>query len=119
MPSAPTTAALLAAVQPLAAYVARTPPGNAHADKVAAAVDAVADYVEEAEAENATPPGPDWQHIVDRILAYMTPEKPPTPLMARTRAHLDTLKARAALPLTQRMTQARICSHHLGTPETL
>ena len=115
----PPTAPLLAAIEPLAAYVARTPAGNAHADRVAAAVDAVADYVEETEAENATPPGPDWQHIVDRILAYLTPEQPLTPLMARTRAHLDQphLKARAARPLVERMAAERICSHHLGTPD--
>ena len=118
MPNHATTAALLAALAPLAAYVARTPPGNAHADRCAALVDAVADYAEEVEAENATPPGPDWQHIVDRIMAYMTPDKPPTPLMVRTRAHLDSLQARADLPLTQRMSQARICSHHLGIPDT-
>ena len=117
MPSPATTTALLAAVRPLAAYVARTPAGNAHADKVAAAVDAVADYVEETEAENATPPGPDWQDITARIMAYFEPDKPPTPLMARTRAHLDTLKARAARPLIERMAAARICSHHLGTPD--
>ena len=118
MPSAFTTAALLAAVHPLAAYVARTPAGNAHADRVAAAVDAVADYVEETEAENATPPGPDWQTITARIMAYFEPEKPLTPLMARTRAHLDSLTVRAALPLAQRMAQARLSSHHLGIPDT-
>ena len=118
MPSTLTTTALLTAVHPLAAYVARTPPGNAHADRCAALVDAVADYVEETEAENATPPGPDWEAITGRIMAYFEPEQPPTALMARTRAHLDTLKARAALPLVQRMSQARICSHHLGIPDT-
>lgn len=118
MPSPTTTAALLAAVQPLAAYVARAPAANAHADRCAALVDAVADYAEEVEAENATPPGPDWQHILDRVMAYLEPEKPPTPLMVRTRAHLDSLQTRAALPLAQRMAQARISSHHLGIPDS-
>ena len=117
MPSARTTAALLAAIHPLAAYLDRTPAGNAHADRIAAAVDTVADYVEETEAENAVPPGPDWQHILDRLMVYMEPEKPPTALMIRTRNHLDTLQARAALPLAQRVSQARICSHYLGIPD--
>ena len=117
MPSPEVTAALLAAVEPLAAYVARTPAGNAHADRCAALVNAVADYVEQATPEPPAP-GPDWQHVTERIMSYLTPEKPPTPLMVRTRAHLDTLTARAAGPLVGRMSQARICSHHLGTPDT-
>ena len=118
MPSARTTDALLAAIRPLAAYVARTPPGNAHADKVAAVVDRVADYVEAAEAEAFPAPGPDWQAITGRIMAYFEPEQPRTALMARTRAHIDLLHARAARPLTERMAAARITSHHLGTPDS-
>ena len=109
--------ALLAAVEPVAAYVARTPAGNAHADKVAAVVDAVANYVEAAEAEAFKAPAPDWEAITGRIMAYFEPEQPRTALMARTRAHLDLLHARAARPLIERMSQARICSHHLGTPD--
>ena len=119
MPSPALTAALLAAIEPLAAYVARTPAGNAHADKVAAAVDRVADYVEAAEAEAFTAPAPDWQAITGRIMAYFEPEQPRTALMLRTRAHLDLLHARAVRPLTERMAAARISSHHLGTPDTL
>ena len=118
MPSPALTAALRAAIEPLAAYVARTPPGNAHADKVAAVVDRVADYVEAAEAEAFPAPGPDWQAITGRIMAYFEPEQPRTALMARTRAHLDLLHARAAGTLLERMSQARITSHHLGTPDT-
>ena len=113
MPSPALTAALLAAIEPLAAYVARTPPGNAHADKVAAAVNAVADYMEQA----VPPPGPDWEHVTARILVHWDMDTPVTPLMARTRAHIDRLHARAARPLVERMSQARITSHHLGTPD--
>ena len=106
-------AALLAAIEPLAAYVARTPAGNTHADKVAAAVNAVADYMEQA----VPPPGPDWEHVTTRIPAHWDMDTPVTPLMARTRAHIDRLHARAARPLVERMSQARITSHHLGTPD--
>lgn len=116
MPSPATTTALLAAVEPIAAYVARTPPGNAHADKCAALVDAVADYVEEA--ATVAKPGPDWEHITARILAHWDMERPDSPLMARTRAHLDTLKARAAGTLLERLVQSRYTSHHLGTPDS-
>ena len=120
MPSPATTTALLAAVRPLAAYVARTPAGNAHADKCAALVDAVADYVEEATAADFLPPAPDWEALVYRMAAYIAPTAPPSAVAARTRAHLDSpaMQARAALPLAQRMSAARICSHHLGTPDT-
>ena len=118
MPSPALTTALLAAIEPLAAYVARTPPGNAHADKVAAALEAVADYVDATAAADFTPPAPDWEHITDRIMAHFESELPPTPLMVRTAAHLARLSARAAWPLAQRMAAARITSHHLGTPDT-
>ena len=117
MPSPALTAVLLAAIEPLAAYVARTPAGNAHADKVAAAVNAVADYMEQA-AQPPPPPGPDWEHVTARILVHWDMDTPITPLMARTRAHLDRLHERAARPLVERMSQARITSHHLGTPDT-
>lgn len=119
MPSPQTTTALRSAIEPLAAYVARTPAGNRHADTVAAAVDAVADYVEEVEAENEVPPGPDWEHIAHRFLAYLEPEKPPTPAMIRARRQLDYLAARAARPLAERMALASLNSHYLGCPATL
>ena len=117
MPSPASTAALLAAVAPLAAYVARTPAGNAHADKVAAALEAVADYVDATTAADFTPPPIDWEHITDRIMEHFESELPPTPLMARTAAHLARLSARADWPLAQRMAAAHITSHHLGTPD--
>ena len=108
--------ALLAAVEPVAAYVARTPAGNAHADRCAALVNAVADYVELASAPPVAA-GPDWERVTARIMAHWDMDTPITPLMARTRAHLDLLHARAARPLVERMSQARITSHHLGTPD--
>ena len=118
MPSPATTATLLAAIEPLAAYVARTPAGNAHADRCAALVDAVADYVDAVDAEAWTAPAPDWEHVTARILAHWEMDTPITQLMARTRAHLDLLHARAAQPLAPRMSAARLTSHHLGTPST-
>lgn len=120
MPSPTATAALLAAVEPIAAYVARTPAGNAHADKCALLVDAVADYVDEAAAADFEPPAPDWEAIASQ-LAGLLPPTAPTALMSRCRAFLDSpaMQARAALPLAQRMALAEITSHHLGTPDTL
>ena len=117
MPSPALTAALLAAIEPLAAYVARTPAGNAHADRCAALVDAVADYVDAVDAEAWSAPAPDWAHVTARILVRWDLDTPITPRMARTRAHLDLLHGRVARPLVERMSQARICSHHLGTPD--
>lgn len=122
MPSPDTTAALHAAVVPLAAYVARTPAGNRHADQVAAAVDAVADYVEEAEREEHHRHGqPNWQALVYRLAAHIEPTAPPSALVVRCRALLDSprLQARAARPLAQRMALAQLNSHYLGPPDTL
>lgn len=124
MPSPERTAALHAAIVPLAAYVARTPAGNRHADAVAAAVDAVADYVEDSEAADATRAAePDWKALAYRM-AERLPDPPgyqPAPLLLRCRALLDSprAKARAALPLAQRMALAQINSHHLGTPDSI
>ena len=118
MPRPETTTALLTAIHPIAAYVARTPAGNAHADRCAALVDAVADYVDEAAAADFEPPAPDWEVLALRMAAYIEPTAPPSPIAARTRAHLDTLTARAARPLPERMAAARLISHHLGLPAT-
>ena len=122
MPSPETTTALRAAIEPLAAYVARTPAGNRHADAVATAVDAVADYVEEAEREaHRRQLQPDWQAVAMRMAERVEPTAPPSALVLRCRALLNSprLLARAALPLAQRMALAQINSHHLGTPDTL
>lgn len=117
MPSPTPTAALLAAIEPLAAYVARTPSGNAHADKVATAVDAVADYVEGVEAaayQHAQEP--DWQALAYQLAAAVTlPPEPPCPLIARCRALLSSPRAlrTAALPLAHRQALAAVTSYDL------
>ncbi|SFP79332.1 hypothetical protein [Hymenobacter arizonensis] len=117
----PDTTALLAAVEPIAAYVNRTPSPNKHADRCAALVDAVADYVEDVEqAEEARAAQPDWEALAYRMIQYVQPT-PFTPLMQRNWAFLTgpCAEARAALPLAQRMALASITSHHLGRPAYL
>ena len=118
----PTTDALLAAVKPIAAYVARTPAPNKHADKCAALVDAVADYVEEVELTQADRAAePDWQALVYQMLRYVEPTTPPTPLMLRCQALLDSPanKTCATLPLAQRILLATTNSLDLGLPDHL
>ncbi|MDO7851379.1 hypothetical protein [Hymenobacter convexus] len=122
MPTPTTTDALLAAVEPIAAYVARTPAPNRHADRCAVLVDAVADYVEEVEAaETVRAAEPDWKALTYRMVAALDFPSPTHPLILRCRALLDSprLQARAALPLAQRMLAATVTSHHLGTPDHL
>lgn len=120
--SPPDTSALLAAVEPIAAYLARTPPPNKHADKCAALVDAVADYVEGvAQAEERRAGEPDWQALAYRMVQRIEPTAPPSPLVVRCRAFLASpaMQARAALPLVDRMRLATVTSHRLGIPDYL
>ena len=117
-----TTDTLLAAVQPIAAYVERTPPPNKHADRCAALVDAVADYVEEVEeAEAARQAEPNWKALTYQMVAAL--EFPPCthPLVLRCRQFLDSpsMQRRAALAPAQRLYLAQITSHHLGQPDHL
>jgi hypothetical protein len=122
MPTPLTTDALLAAVAPIAAYVARTPAPNKHADRCAVLVDAVADYVDEvADADAARAAAPDWQALTYRMVAALDFPPSTNPLVLRCRVLLDSphLQARAALPLAQRMYLAQINSHHLGLPDQL
>lgn len=109
-------AALLAAIAPVAAYLERNTGQHAHALALETLLDKVADLGEAADARFG---GPDWEAIALRMARYIEPTALPSPVAARTRAHLDTLKARAAKPLAERMQLARYCSHHLGTPDTL
>jgi len=120
--SAPDTTALLAAVEPIAAYVARTPPPNKHADRCAVLVDAVADYVDAVEqAAEARAAEPDWRALAYRMVFAL--DFPPSthPLLVCCRRFLDSprLKARAALPLAQRLYLAQLTSHYLGLPDYL
>ena len=121
--TSPDTAPLLAAIEPIAAYCARTPAPNTHADRCAALVNAAADYVEAVEqVETVRTEAPDWRAIALRMAACLdTSAYPPSPLAARVGALLATpaLRRRAALPLAQRMYLAQINSHYLGTPSTL
>ena len=120
--SMPNTAALLAAVEPIAAYVARTPPSNQHADRCATLVDAVADYVEAVEMEaEACAAEPDWKTIALRIMDALDFSPPTNRLLLRCQRLLDRphLKKRAAQPLAPRLYLAQFTSHHLGLPDYL
>lgn len=122
MPLFSTTDALRTAVAPIAAYVARTPAPNQHADRCAALVDAVADYVDEVEeAEAARAAEPDWQALAYRMVAALDFPPSTNPLVLRCQRLLDSpaLQRRAARPLAQRMLLATITSHHLGLPDQL
>jgi hypothetical protein len=113
---------LLAAIEPIAAYVNRTPAGNKHADHCADLINAAADYADAVEAEEqARAEATDWQQVADCLLARMVPPTAPSPLLARISAHLRHLRlqARALKPLAERMLQATITSHHLGLPDYL
>ena len=115
-----TAAALFTAVEPVAAYCQRTARPNRHADQLDQLLSAVADFGAAADQAVAlAEAGPDWEAIAMR-LAPLLPPVAPTPLEIRCRAFLDSpaMKARAALPLAQRMALASITSHHLGTPDT-
>lgn len=123
MTSPPNTAALLAAllaaIEPIAAYCARTPAPNVHADRCAALVNAAADYVEAVEQQAA---GPDWQAIAHRLLTRCPlPASTPSPWSAFAAQQLarPDFVARRALPLVQRMELATRNSHYLGLPNAL
>jgi hypothetical protein len=121
MPSA-LLPSLVAAIEPIAAYVARTPPPNRHADHCADLIDAASEYVDAvAEEEKARAAQPNWQAIADQMIRVL--ELPPSPnlLILRIERHLrqPALKERAAWPLAQRMIAAECCSHHLGLPDSL
>ena len=111
-------AALLDAIEPLSAYLERTARPNRHAEQVEELVNAALDVGEAADARLA---GPDWQAIALLMLPLVIPTTAPSALMVRVRAHLDQphLKARAALPLIERMRLAQLTSHHLGFPDYL
>ena len=113
---------LIAAIEPLSAYCARTPPGNRHADQVEALIATASDYVDAVEAEtDARAAQPDWRIIAARRVAAL--DFPPTtnPFILRAQGHLGQphLQARAAWPLAQRMLATECCSHHLGLPNYL
>ena len=111
-------ASLLAAIEPAAAYLERTARPNRHADQLEELVNAALDFGEAADQRLS---GPDWESIALRMARYLEPTAPPSPIVARTRAHLDQphLLARAALPLARRMALAAITSHHLSIPDYL
>ena len=113
---------LVAAIEPLAAYCARTPPGNRHADQVEALITTASEYVEAVAAETeARAAQPDWRAIAAQMVAYL--EFPPctNPLVLRVQRHLDSpaMKHRAALTQVQRLYLPQITSHHLGLPDYL
>ena len=107
---------LEAAIAPLAAYCARTPAPNRHADHVAAFIDAAADYVAAVEAAEATRARqPDWQAITVQMVACLEFEPSTNPLVLRVTRQLAQphLLARAAWPLAKQILAATITSHQL------
>lgn len=111
---------LIAAIEPIAAYVNRTPTGNKHADHCEALVTAAIGFADAVEAEDkARALQPDWRAIAAQMVAYL--EFPPSqhPLALRVQRQLAQphLLARAAQPLAYRMLAASVNSHHLGTPD--
>jgi hypothetical protein len=118
--TSPDTAPLLAAIEPMAAYCARTPAPNAHADRLAALVNAAADYVEAVEASRV---GPDWAAVADCLLARcpLPVSANPSPWSAFAAAQLarPDFQLRRAQPLARRMALASLTSHHLGLPDSL
>lgn len=122
MTSPPDTTALQAAIEPIAAYCARTPSPNAHADRCAALVNEVADYVEAVEQQaQADATGPDWQAIAGQMVQALDFPASTNPVVLRSQRLLSLphLQARTALPLAQRMLLATVSSHHLGVPASL
>lgn len=114
--------ALIAAIEPIAAYNARTPAPNKHADHCAALINAIGDFADAVENEGkARAAQPNWQAIALQMIAHL--EFPPrtNPLILRIERHLAQphLQARAAWPRAQRMMAAEIKSHHLGLPNYL
>ena len=116
-------AAVVTAIEPIAAYVNRTPAGNKHADNCAALINSVsdlADTVEAAAAQRAQEPH--WRRIAERAISRIAvPGYQPSALILRCQRFLDSpsMQRRATLPLAQRMYLAQINSHHLGLPDYL
>lgn len=111
---------LLAAIEPIAAYCARTPSPNKHADQCEDFVNAASEYVDAVEAEElARAAQPNWRAIAAQMVAHLQFPPRTNPLILRIERHLAQphLQARAAWPLAQRMTAAKINSHYLGTPD--
>ena len=113
---------LIAAIEPIAAYNARTPSPNKHADHCAALINAIGDFADAVEDEEKSRAAqPNWRAIVGQMVACL--EFPPStnPLVLRIERHLAQphLQARAAWPRAQRMIAAEIKSHHLGLPDYL
>lgn len=117
--TSPDTTALRAAIIPIAAYCARTPAPNAHADRCATLVNAAADYVEAVE---ATPTGPDWAAVAYFLLTRcaVPASAPASPWAVFAAAQLARMafQARRALPLAQRMALASLNSHYLDSPDS-
>lgn len=115
--STPDILALLAAVKPIAAYAARTPPPDRLADDCATLVNTVADLVDAIEqAAEARVAEPDWQALFYRVVASLDFPASTHPLVRRCRQSLANpcANARATLPLAQRLFLASITSHHLS-----
>lgn len=118
MPSA-LLPALLAAIEPIAAYCARTPAPNRHADYCAELINTISEYAEVAEAAaDAQAAAPDWEAITERVITALNFPAPAWPVILRARRLLDSpaMKTRAALSVAQRLYLATITSHHLGIP---
>jgi hypothetical protein len=113
---------LLAAIEPIAAYVNRTPAGNKHADHCADLINATSDYVSAVAAENeAREAEPNWQAIAAQMVAHLAFPPPTNPVILRCQQHLakPSMRNRAAPPLAQRMYLATANSHNLGFPDYL
>lgn len=113
---------LLAAIEPLAAYCARTPAGNRHADHVADLINAASEYVEATEAETKwRAQQPDWQGIAAQMAGALDFPPSASALILRCQQHLEkpSVQTRAAAPLAQRMYLATATSHNLGFPDYL
>ena len=113
--TSPDTTALRAAIEPIAAYCARTPAPNAHADLLATLVNAAVDYAEAVEQASA---GPDWQTIADRLLMRcplpVSASPSPWSAFAVLQMARPDLRARLALPLAQRIACASLNSNFLA-----
>ena len=110
---------LLAAIEPIAAYVNRTPAGNKHADHCADLINAVSEYAETAEAAADTrAASPDWEAITEQVVTALNFAPSAHPVLLRARRFVDSpaMKERAALSVAQRLYLATITSHHLGIP---
>ena len=113
---------LIAAIEPIAAYVNRTPAGNKHADHCEALVTTAIAFANEVDADTkARAAQPNWRAIAAQMVAVLDFPPSTNPLVLRIEPQLaqPRLQARAAWPLAQRMLAAEIKSHHLGLPDYL